>query len=274
MPLQGPLMEIRSVNASLDPSLQPPHISKMGLSHYLRRYQTFVIDRFHDKPITLLEIGIAEGDSLLYFSDVLPKAKIVGLDIKKLPAIDDRGGRIVMYQGGQQDRAFLDRVAHEQAPAGFDVIIDDGSHVGQLTRIAFWHLFRHHLKPGGLYFIEDWGCSYWNNYPDGRHYSPPQHDFALHEKALNALYDLGNRRGWSLLRRGANRLRWQFVKRRFPSHNYGMVGFLKELVDECGAQDITDARFGHGKPRRSLIEEMTVSLGLAKITKRQLDAAP
>jgi len=260
-----------SVDLSLDPSLEPPHISKMGLSHYLRRYQRFVIDPYGEKPITLLEIGIAEGDSLLYFSDVLPKAKIVGLDVGELPPIDRRGGRIAMYQGAQQDTAFLDRLAHEQAPSGFDVIIDDGSHVGQFTRIAFWHLFKNHLKPGGLYFIEDWGCSYWNNYPDGHHYSLPQHDFALHEKALNAAHELGKRHDWKLLRRLANGLRWKLVKRRFPSHNYGMPGVLKEIIDECGVQDITDARFGKGKPRRSLIEEMTVSLGLAMIRKRQDD---
>jgi cephalosporin hydroxylase len=247
--------------------MNPPSISKLALSHYLSRYKKFVVNRYENEPIVLLEIGIAEGASLLYFRDILPKAKIVGLDIKPLPAIDDVSGRIVMYQGDQQDTFLLDRIAHEQAPDGFDVIIDDGSHIGQFTRIAFWHLFKHHLKPGGLYFIEDWGCSYWNSYPDGHHYAQPHPKFALHEKALNAAYRLGTNVNWRLLRKGANFLRTRLVKRRFRSHDYGMVGVLKELIDECGVPDITDARFGKGKPRLSLIEEMSVSVGLAQIVK-------
>jgi len=36
-----------------------------------------------------------------------------------------------------------------------------------LTRRSFWHFFQHHLKPGGLYVIEDWGTGYWSDWPDG-----------------------------------------------------------------------------------------------------------
>ena len=162
----------------------------------------------------------------------------------------------------------LDRIAREQAPGGFDVIIDDGSHIGQYTRITFWHLFKHHLKPGGLYFIEDWGCGYWNSYPDGRNYSPPRIDLSFHEKALKAAHHFGMRAGWPLLSKVVGLIRYRLVRRRFPSHDYGMVGVLKELIDECGAPDITDARFGKGEPRSSLIEELNVSVGLAMVVKR------
>ena len=48
-------------------------------------------------------------------------------------------------------------VARKTAPEGFDIIIDDASHFGDLTKIAFWHLLYNHLKPSGLYVIEDWG---------------------------------------------------------------------------------------------------------------------
>ena len=243
-------------------------ISKISNSHYLRQYAKHVVERYKGKSITLLEIGIAEGESLLYFRDILPEAKIVGLDIAQLPVIEDPTGRIIMYQGEQQHTALLDRIAREHAPRGFDVIIDDGSHIGQYTRIAFWHLFKNHLKPGGLYFIEDWGCSYWSSFPDGRHYSPPRVDFAFHEKALNAAHHLGTRLGWRLLRKAAGFLRYRLVRRRFSSHDYGMVGVLKELIDECGAADITNAQFGKGEPRSSLIEEINVSVGLAMVMKR------
>ncbi len=75
--------------------------------------------------------------------------------------------RIQVFEGSQADTVFLSEVAHETAPEGFDIIIDDASHLGELTKIAFWHLFDNHLKPGGLYVIEDWGTGYWSDWPDG-----------------------------------------------------------------------------------------------------------
>ena len=47
------------------------------------------------------------------------------------------------------------------------MIINDASHIGQLTRTAFWHLFDNHLKGGGLYTIEDWGIGYLDDFADG-----------------------------------------------------------------------------------------------------------
>jgi hypothetical protein len=61
-----------------------------------------------------------------------------------------------MFQGSQDDTAFLSDVARRTAPSGFDLIIDDASHIGMLTKVAFWHLFDNHLKSSGLYAIEDW----------------------------------------------------------------------------------------------------------------------
>jgi hypothetical protein len=248
-------------------------ISKLAEPHVLRRYKEHIFDPFKDHPIILLEIGIANGDSMRLFRDALPFAKIVGLDVAPLPTIDDPTGRIAMYRGEQQDTALLDRIRSEQAPNGFDVIIDDGSHVGQWTRIAFWHLFMQHLKPGGLYFIEDWGVSYWKNYPDGRYYCPPRVNFSpRREKLLNSILMFATSRNLTLLRRRVIGLKYRLVRRKFPSHIYGIVGFLKELVDECGIADVTDPLRGKGAPRQSTIEEMRVSVGLAMIVKRQTQA--
>src|SRR5262249_11649523 len=101
---------------------------------------------------------------------------------------------------------------------------------GDLTRITFWHLFERHLKPGGLYAIEDWGTGYYGDWPDGRTYQP--------KSAWRVRLD-----GW---------LQQLGLLRRVPvhSHSYGMVAFVKELVDERGAHDLT---CGHlkGKPTRA-----------------------
>jgi hypothetical protein len=248
-------------------------IDKLAMPHYMRRYEQLVLEPSATLPVRLLEIGIARGDSLYFWRDRLPNAKIVGLDIQPV-VLDDPSGRIRTYVGEQQDRELLDRIARENAPDGFDYIIDDGSHVGQYTRLAFWRLFEHHLKPGGIYFIEDWGCSYWSHYPDGSRYRPGVADFALHERVLNAMHRAARARKLGFLRKAIGFLRYRLVQKTFPSHQAGMVGFIKELVDECGMPDITDPRFGPGPQRASRIAELSISVGLVIATKPELPDAP
>lgn len=109
-------------------SINDVPISKLGLAHYMRNYDE-LLGPMRQRPIKLLELGIAEGDSLRRWAEWLPRAAVVGLDIRpRIPGLDS--DRIVTYQGEQQDTALLDRIRREQAPDGFDVIIDDASHVG------------------------------------------------------------------------------------------------------------------------------------------------
>ena len=122
-------------------------IGKMGLAHYLENYEQF-LGPLRNRPLDVLELGVANGDSLKHWEEWLPHARITGLDINPCPVAFD-SGRVACYVGEQQDRALLDRIGAERAPDGFDVVIDDAAHVGQLARISFWHIFEHHLKPGG-----------------------------------------------------------------------------------------------------------------------------
>lgn len=240
-------------------------ISKLGLAHYMRNYDEY-LGPLRLGPLRLLELGIAEGDSLRRWAEWMPQSLIVGLDIRpRIAGLD--GERIVTYQGEQQDRPLLDRIGREQAPEGFDVIIDDASHIGQLTRLSFWHLYQHHLKPGGLYFIEDWGTGYWPQYVDGTKYRPPEPAFLPRERWLTSLARSPLVSGNTFLRKAVGWTRWRAVKRRFPSHQRGMVGFIKELVDECGMSDITHPHFGIGNPAPSRFEWMRLSLGHAIIKK-------
>jgi cephalosporin hydroxylase len=225
------------------------------------------LSNLKNRDAVLLELGVAAGESLKYWCDYLPKARIVGIDIQPVQ-IDDPTGRIRFYTGEQQDRAMLDKIAAAEAPEGFDVIIDDASHMGQFTRISFWHLFKNHLKPGGLYFIEDWGVAYWpTNYYDGKKYVPKPVDFSRVEKFLDWVGKISFVHKNAFLRRVARYLYRKGCQRVFTSHEYGMVGVLKELVDECGAPDMTDDRFGLGPKRASMIEWMRISVGMALVKK-------
>ena len=152
---------MRSSQLSLD-----QYDSDKIASGYLERYDP-IFEPLLKKEIRLLELGVYKGGSLLLWRDYFPQGTITGIDIN-LPKDFQPFERIHVFEGSQADLEFLTRVAKEVAPEGFDIIIDDASHIGELTKIAFWHLFDNHLKPQGLYVIEDWGTGYWSDWPDGK----------------------------------------------------------------------------------------------------------
>lgn len=115
--------------------------------HYLNTYEHYLKD-WRDKEFTLLEIGVAAGNSMKMWKEYFPNAKVYGIDTNPDCAGYVDGVRI----GSQTDPAFLDSLLAEiGAP---DLIIDDGSHVGADMEWSFRYLFPK-MKPGGLYVVED-----------------------------------------------------------------------------------------------------------------------
>jgi hypothetical protein len=230
---------------------------------YLDNYER-EIGHLFDQPGRLLELGVQRGGSMLLWRDLFPQGQIAGLDLNDV-TVPDESGRIHIYKGYQQDPKVLDHIAAEMAPDGFDVIIDDASHVGEYTAASFWHLFPNHLKPGGIYVIDDWSCGYWSHWPDGHEYCGSR--AALGESTEDShptpqRMEAVRRRVRASARPVATWLeRFPFLKgklrdlymrsegvslqRRFPSHDYGMVGFVKQLVDAV-AIDVINAPKGKG----------------------------
>lgn len=205
--------------------------------HYLEVYDP-ILSRWTDNEVKLLEIGVHKGGSLELWRDYFPKGTVVGIDLE-LPEGFIPGERIQLFKGSQEDTQFLYQVAMSTAPDGFDIIIDDASHIGELTKTTFWHLFHHHLKPGGLYAIEDWGTGYFDDFPDGKRFDPKP-----------SILDP------------------------FPSHSHGMVGFIKELVDEQCAGSIALGR--NEEFRLSNFKSLLITEGVVIITKTapSLSASP
>jgi SAM-dependent methyltransferase len=234
---------------------------KAAHGHYLRNYEEYFRPLL-GRDVRLLELGVLNGGSLLLWRDYFERGVVAGLDINPL-SVEDPTGRIRFYQGPQHDTKLLDRVARECAPEGFDVIIDDCAHVGDLARASFWHLFENHLKPGGLYAIEDWGTGYWDFWPDGVRYrgrrrtahSPVRH------RLLRAATRLcvGTPARVPLLRPLASAAKRVLQRGLYARHDFGMVGFVKELVDELGAPDITHTEFGTPPQRPSKFRELRLS---------------
>lgn len=117
---------------------------------------------------TVLEIGVggeekpnAGGGSLRMWKRYLPHAQIYGIDIHKKNIHEPR---ITVFQGSQGDPEFLEEVAARIGP--IDLLIDDGSHIGDHIHVSFETLFPK-VSPGGLYAIEDLHTSYWSKYAGG-----------------------------------------------------------------------------------------------------------
>lgn len=148
-------------------------LDELGLLHgtdkssarhdFLRKYERYLAP-LADQPITLLEIGVFNGASLKMWRDYFPKARIVGCDIS--PAKRSHAEeRIAIEIGDCGNADFLGKIAKKYGP--LDFILDDGSHIWQHQQTAFSVLFDH-LKPGGVFIIEDIHTSYHEKYDNGR----------------------------------------------------------------------------------------------------------
>jgi cephalosporin hydroxylase len=126
---------------------------------YIKHYYTHLNHLQHDK-ITMLEIGVHTGSSLMMWADYFKNGTIYGIDDgssgdlrKEYP----NHKNINFKEGSQIDCNFLDKLVDEVKE--FDFIIDDGSHYSQDIVFTFKKLFKY-IKPSGYYIIEDLHCSY------------------------------------------------------------------------------------------------------------------
>jgi hypothetical protein len=107
------------------------------------------------RECSLLEIGVACGASLKMWSHWLPKARVTGIDIRPECAS--------LCSGWPSIHVHVADATKQAFGRGYDVIIDDGSHVPSHivdTFRLYWPL----LNTGGVYVIEDLFCTYNKKY--------------------------------------------------------------------------------------------------------------
>ena len=134
------------------------HGSDKASHEYSEVYFSY-FEKLKEKSLTILEIGVADGNSVRTWSEYFPNSKIVGIDIKKIDTKEKKldKNNIYIYQGSQSDKNFIKSIINQYKE--FDIIIDDGSHFPKDV-IKSFHLLFPYLKLDGLYFVEDTQTSY------------------------------------------------------------------------------------------------------------------
>ena len=137
---------------------------------YTQLYHT-LFDKMKDEPIVMLEIGIGTmipgahssmvgyslegynpGGSLRAWRDFFSKGRIIGADVQPDTQFTDEP-RIETYLCDSTNYNDVNQFT-EKLDVKFDIIIDDGSHYDQHQMITLQNFYKH-LKPGGIYIIED-----------------------------------------------------------------------------------------------------------------------
>lgn len=124
--------------------------------NYSRQYEG-LLQKFRDKPIKYLEIGVFNGDSLKIMRETFLKSNcILGIDIdSNCKKYEDTSKNIFVEIGNATNSNFINHITSKYGT--FDVILDDGSHTNKDVITSFEMLFPL-LNNNGLYIVEDTIC--------------------------------------------------------------------------------------------------------------------
>lgn len=125
---------------------------KGGKIHtYLETYDK-LFEPFRD-GCTMLEIGLATGDSIRLWDKYFTNSNIVGCDISVVfnaVPYTGNGNTLDIIQADATKPEFLERIKDYE----FSLVVDDGSHVTQ-DMIDTFNLLKGKMKKGGIYILED-----------------------------------------------------------------------------------------------------------------------
>jgi hypothetical protein len=141
---------------------------KWGTHWYTPHYERYFREiRF--RRLNILEIGVGGyddpdicGGSLRMWKSYFRNSRIVGIDLYDKSHFSEH--RIDIRQCDQTDKNGLIGLSAEYG--GFDIIIDDGSHLNEHVIQTFEILFPL-LRAGGIYAVEDTQTAYWTSFGGG-----------------------------------------------------------------------------------------------------------
>ena len=119
----------------------------------------------------VFELGLWKGGSMAFWAEAFGPTRLVGVDKaagSQSAAFDryvaERADRLRVHWGVDQgDSERLATLVATEFDGPLDLVIDDASHLYPQTLSSFETLLPH-LRPGGLYIIEDWAWYHWPAY--------------------------------------------------------------------------------------------------------------
>ena len=97
------------------------------------------------------ELGVFDGGSLEMWQSYFPDGIVAGVDYNPEATWPDGTVKLL----ASQTSVALPNQLWDLSPEGWDLIVDDCSHIGKLTKQS-WEMLWPVVKPGGWYVIEDW----------------------------------------------------------------------------------------------------------------------
>lgn len=144
---------------------QPKKFQIHKWHHYFEIYDRHFSKYKGANPV-ILEIGVAKGGSLEMWNHYFKgQCTIYGVDIEEnCKDIEKEFSNVKIFIGDQYDIGFLNKL--KTTIPNIDILVDDGSHIGQHITRTFEYLYPN-INPGGTYLIEDLHTSYWDHYLGG-----------------------------------------------------------------------------------------------------------
>lgn len=121
---------------------------KGGIHTYLETYDR-LFEPFRN-GCTMLEIGLATGDSIKLWDRYFEKSIIFGVDISIVFPKQGYKNTVYILEADATKGSILKALAGH----AFDIIIDDGDHQ-TASQLATFEILKRKMKKGGLYIIED-----------------------------------------------------------------------------------------------------------------------
>ena len=132
---------------------------------YLRSY-TRLLEARRNEPLRVLELGVFSGASLLSGVTTCRARRLsASISWTRRTGLPARTGFTSFKAARTIPRC---SIGPPRWPGGaFDLIVDDASHIGYLTKRSLHYLLPRSAGARGWYVIEDFGTGYLGAYPDG-----------------------------------------------------------------------------------------------------------
>lgn len=129
-------------------------------STYFHSYDHF-FNKYRNKAITFVEVGVANGGSLYMWRDYFgPNARIIGIDLNPNVKKFEKDG-FEIFIGNQLDEDFWNYF--KSKVGGIDILLDDGGH-NYDQQIVTMECLIEGINDGGVLLVEDTHTSYFDGY--------------------------------------------------------------------------------------------------------------